>query len=90
MEVLGLQDGSLIVFQDREQVLIGDEDLGVGILHHEEQALRGVGGIQRQIGAAGLERTQRRGHHVLVAAQHDAYHAAGRYVGFQVHSQGVG
>ena len=83
-DVGGLQDRPLVLLQDGQELLIGHQHLGARIFHHETEAFRRVRRVQREIGAPGLERTQRGQHHMLVAAQHDAHNALGGHFGFYI------
>ena len=89
-DIGGLEHRALEVLQDGQELLIGDQELRIRILHHELQALVRVRGVQGQVGAAGLERAQRGNHHVFVAPQHDAHHALGGHLGFDIGGQVVG
>ena len=64
-DVFGQQYLTLIFVHDGAQVLIGNEQLGIGILHHEVQALCGVRRVKRLIGATGLQHTHRGDDHPL-------------------------
>ena len=50
--------GTVVIPYQRDQFLVGNQELGVGVLDHEIEALRRVGRIQWLIGAAGLHRGQ--------------------------------
>ena len=43
---------------------LGDQHRDAGILEHEGEALCGIGGIERQIGAAGFENAEQPDHHL--------------------------
>ena len=47
------------------QLLVGNEQTGIGILHHEIQPLCRIAGIKRLIGTACLQHTQRGNDHPL-------------------------
>ena len=79
--------GEGYVFEDGEQVLIGNEHFGVCVLYHKLEALRRVGRVQREVCTAGLECAQWGYHHVLVAAQHDADDAFWRHLRFYIGRQ---
>ena len=49
------------------------QNFGRRILHHERQTIRGVGGIQRYVRAAGFPDAQQRNHHFGRAFQTHAY-----------------
>ena len=51
-DVLRQQHRPAVVRHLLKQRLVRDQQLRVGILHHEGQALRGIGGIQRLVGCA--------------------------------------
>ena len=56
------------------QALLCDQHGGLGILQHEGEALRWVGGIKRYVGTTRLEDTQQPHHHVqgaLYAQTHE-------------------
>ena len=79
-QVLSQQHRSLVIHL-LQQFLLGDEELGGGVLHHEVQALGGVAGIQRLVGAAGLEHAQGGEHHPFAAADEDGNHGFGAFAG---------
>ncbi len=60
--------------QARLQALPGEHQLGARVLQHEGQPVLGVGGVERQVGAARLEHAQHANHHLgraLHAEAHD-------------------
>ena len=67
LNVLCQQDFALIRLYDRAQCLVGNQQLGIGILHHEVQTFLRIGGVQRLIGTAGLQHSQRGYGHPLTA-----------------------
>ena len=79
-QVLGQQHRPLVI-DFLQQFFLGDEELGGGVLHHEVQALGGVAGIQRLVGAAGLEHAQGGEHHPLAAADENGHHGLGAFAG---------
>ena len=85
----GGQDGAVIAAHQRFQAGIGDEQGRFRILHHEGEALRRVGRVQRLVGAAGLQGAERRHDHILVAVQDDGHHPAGLHGGGDAGGQPV-
>ena len=68
------ENGTFVVPHQRDQFLIGNQELGVGVLDHKVEALRRVGRIQRLIGAAGLHGGQGGLGHPGVAANEHGHH----------------
>ena len=56
-DILGQQHLTLIFIYDRTQLLVGNEQLGTRIPHHEVQTLGGIAGIQRLVGTTGFQHT---------------------------------
>ena len=54
-QVLRQQHISLILINDGAKLLISNQQLRIGILHHEVQALLRIAGIKRLVGAASLQ-----------------------------------
>ena len=63
--VFGQQHLALILVDDGSQLLVGYQHLRIGILHHEAQALSWITGVQRLVGTACLQHTQRGNSHPL-------------------------
>ena len=87
-DVGGFQDGALVLLQDGKEVFVGHQHFCASVFYHEFQALRRVRRVQREVRAAGFERTQRGQHHIFIPAQHYAYYALGGdrglYIGGEV------
>ena len=64
----------MVFIDDGTQLLVGYQQLGTGILHHEVQALLRIGGVQRLIGTTGLHHTQRGDRHPLRTGNQHRYH----------------
>ena len=86
-DIGGLKHRTLEVLQDGQQVFVGNQHFGAGVLHHEFQPLRRIGRVQREVCTTGLEGTQRGNHHIFVSAQHNTYHALGGNLGLNVGSK---
>ena len=70
-EVAGEKNIALILVDQRTERLVGNQQLGAGILHHEVQALLGIARVERLIGATGLEHTERgNGHPLATGDEH--------------------
>ena len=89
-DIGGLYDRQFDVSEDGKEFFIGDEHACVGVLYHEFQSLRGIGRVQGEVGAAGLDGAERRCHHVFVSAEHDSHNALCRDLGFDVSGKIVG
>jgi len=55
-----------------DEALLGQDQREIGVGHHEAEALAGIGGIERDIGPAGLEHGERAHHHIEGALHQDA------------------
>ena len=66
-QVARQEDFALVYVDDGAQFFIGNEQLRTGILHHKVQTLCGVAGVERLIGAAGLQHAERGDGHPLTA-----------------------
>ena len=58
-DVLRQEHVALIFIDHRPQFLVGNEQPGAGVLHHEVQPLGGIAGVKRLIGTASLQHAQR-------------------------------
>ena len=90
LDIGRFDDGNLRVLEKGKEVFVGDQHPGIGVLHHELEALRRIGRVQREVGAAGLEHAQRGDHHVFVPSQHDAHDAFGRDPALDIGGQVIG
>ena len=54
LQLRGGEHGTGVFPYQRDKFFVGNEELGAGVLNHEVEALRGVGRIQRLVGATGL------------------------------------
>jgi hypothetical protein len=57
--------------------VVGDDDGRLAVLQHHRDALGGVAGIERHVGAAGLQDPQQAHHHLDRALQVDPHHHVG-------------
>ena len=53
-EVAGEKNIALILVDQRTERLVGNEQLGIGVLHHEIEPFFGIGGVERLVGASGF------------------------------------
>ena len=88
-DVGGFYHGTLVLLQNGKELFIGHQHLRSGVFHHEFQALRRVGRVQREVCTTGFESAQRRQHHILVSTQHNAYDALGRHLGLDISGEVV-
>ncbi len=72
--IFGKQHLTLIFIHQLAQFLIGYEQLGVGVFHHEIQTLCRIARVERLIGATGLKHTQGGYHHPLAARNEHRHH----------------
>ena len=70
-EVLRQQHVALVFVNNRTEFLFGDEQFGVGVLHHEVESLGRVGRVERLISTAGFEYAKRGDGHPLAARDED-------------------
>ena len=56
----------------RDQVLLRQEHRHPGVGQHEREPLAGIGGVERDVGAAGLENAEERDHHLEAPLDADA------------------
>ena len=68
------EHGTLVISHQWQQFFVGNQELGTGIPNHKVQALRGIGRIQRLIGAARLHGGQGGLGHPGVAVDENAHH----------------
>ena len=97
-DVLHIQDflshdpqTTLFVTDNSAELRRGNQHLCAAVLHHQIQPFRGITGIQRHIGTAGLQNTKGADHHVFTPGNQNTYdifptHTASA----QVHGESVG
>ena len=73
-DVFGQQHLALIFVNDGTQFLVGNQQLGTGVLHHEIEALLGITRVERLVGTTGLEHTQRCDGHPFAAGNEHRHH----------------
>ena len=65
---------ALIFIDQGPSSLVGNEQLGISIFHHEVEALLGIAGVERLIGATGLEHAKRGNGHPLATRNEHGHH----------------
>ena len=73
-QVLRQQHIALILIHHRAQLLIGYQQTGTRILHHEVQTLLWIARVERLVGTTGLQHTQRRDGHPLATRNQHRHH----------------
>ena len=73
-QILCQQHIALIFIDDIPQLFISNQQLGIGILHHEVQTLLRIAGIQRLIGTTSLQHTERSNSHPFATRNQYRYH----------------
>ena len=63
--------GTAVFIYLLQHLLVGYQQLGVSILHHEIQALGRVAGVKGLVGAAGFKHAQGGEHHPFAATYED-------------------
>ena len=63
---------AVFIADDPAQFRCGDQHLCAAVLHHQVQPLRRIGRIQRQIGTAGFQYTQRTDRHIFATGDQHA------------------
>ena len=77
VDVAGEQNLALVLIDQLAQRLVDDEQLGIGVLHHEVQSLLRITGVKWLIGAASLEHAQRGDGHPLASRNEHRHHILG-------------
>ena len=74
VNVFRQQHFTLVFINYGTQFLVSDKQLGIGILHHKVQTLRWITWVERLIGTAGFQHTQRCDGHPLTARNEHRNH----------------
>ena len=74
-DVLCEEYGALVFIDEPDEAFVRDQQLRRGVLNHEIEPLLRVSGIQRLVGAAGLQHAEGSHAHPLAAGDKDGDHA---------------